>query len=158
MIAKQITFEQICQIWQSELWPNRVSPIETHSAMTWPFDGNQLEFDMDIFNYDASFFGVYSKQDLIGVNSGHRTRDDLYRSRGIWVDPKFRKTGVAQTLFELTESKAREEGCRLIWSIPRKSALPAYTKFGFETVGDYFDEGMEFGPNIYVRKDLNGFD
>ena len=158
MIAKQITFEQICQIWQSELWPNRVSPIETHSAMTWPFDGNQLEFDMDIFNYDASFFGVYSKQVLIGVNSGHRTRDDLYRSRGIWVDPKFRKTGVAQILFEFTESKAREEGCRLIWSIPRKSALPAYTKFGFETVGDYFDEGMEFGPNIYVRKDLNGFD
>ena len=46
-------------------------------------------------------------------------------------DPKFRKTGVAQTLFEFTESKAREEGCRLIWSIPRKSALPAYTKFGF---------------------------
>ena len=158
MIAKQITFEQICQIWQSELWPNRVSPIETHSAMTWPFDGNQLEFDMDIFNYDASFFCVYRKQVIIGENSGHRTRDDLYRSRGIWVDPKFRKTGVAQTLFELTESKAREEGCRLIWSIPRKSALPAYTKFGFETVGDYFDEGMEFGPNIYVRKDLNGFD
>ena len=85
MIAKEITFEQICQIWQSELWPNRVSPIETHSAMTWPFDGNQLEFDMDIFNYDASFFGVYSKQVLVGVNSGHRTRDDLYRSRGIWV-------------------------------------------------------------------------
>ena len=56
---------------------------------------------------------------------------------------KFRKTGVAQTLFELTESKAREEGCRLIWSIPQKCPF-AYTKFGFETVGDYFDEGMEF--------------
>ena len=43
----------------------------------------------------------------------------------------------------------------MIWSIPRKSALPAYAKFGFETVGDYFDEGMEFGPNIYVIKRIN---
>jgi len=43
----------------------------------------------------------------------------------------------------------------MIWSIPRQSALLAYTKFGFNTVGDYFDEGMEFGPNIYVTKDLH---
>ena len=43
----------------------------------------------------------------------------------------------------------------MIWSIPRKSALSAYTKFGFETIGNFFDEGMEFGPNIYVTKELN---
>lgn len=157
MIARKISFERILPIWQNELWQNRQSNIETHSAMTWPFDGNTEKFDMKVFDYDASFFGVFSKQQLIGVNSGHRTEEHVYRSRGIWVDPAFRKTGVAQTLFELLESQAREEDCNMIWSIPRKIALPAYIKFGFETVGDYFDEGMEFGPNIYVRKDLNGF-
>ncbi len=155
MKAQEITFEEICHIWQKELWPSRVSPIETHSAMTWPFDGNQLEYDMDIFEYKPSFFGIFDKDNLIGVNSGHRTRDKLYRSRGIWVKPNFRKVGVAQSLFEITEAKALEEGCTLMWSIPRKSALSAYTKFGFETVGDFFDEGMEFGPNIYVVKELN---
>ena len=33
--------------------------------------------------------------------------------------------------------------------------VKSYTKFGFETVGNYFDEGMEFGPNIYVKKEIN---
>ena len=59
MKAQEITFEEICHIWQKELWPSRVSPIETHSAMTWPFDGNQLEYDMDIFEYKPSFFGIF---------------------------------------------------------------------------------------------------
>ena len=58
-------------------------------------------------------------------------------------------------LFLMTESQAVREGCEIIWSIPRKSALKSYTKFGFETVGNYFDEGMEFGPNIYVKKEIN---
>ena len=36
-----------------------------------------------------------------------------------------------------------------------KKVSTAYTKFGSQTVGD-FDEGMEFGPNIYVKKELHG--
>jgi len=156
MDARSISFEQISSIWQEELWPNRKSPIETHSAMTWPFDGNPIEIDMDIFNYKPAFFGVFNDQSLVGVNSGHRTKDNVYRSRGIWVDPKYRKKGIAQMLFLMTESQALREDCNLIWSIPRKSALKSYTSFGFETVGDFFDEGMEFGPNIYVKKEING--
>ena len=151
METTNITFETICHIWQKHLWQNRVSPIETHSAMTWPYDGNPIEFDMDIFNYNPSFFGVITNGRIVGVNSGHRTKDNIYRSRGIWVDPAFRKTGVAQLLFEMTEEQAMSEGCEMIWSIPRKTALPAYTKFGFMTVGDYF--GTETSDaNIYVLK------
>lgn len=154
MIIQEISFDQICQIWQEQLWPNRISPIETHSAMTWPFEENNQEYDMSIFEYTPTFFGVFNDQKLIGVNSGHKTQDTVYRSRGIWVEPKYRKANVSQLLFKATESKAIDEGCDMIWSIPRKSALPAYVKFGFESVGDFFDEGMEFGPNIYVKKEL----
>ena len=150
-----ISFETICHIWQKHLWQNRVSPIETHSAMTWPFAGNPIEYDMDIFNYEPNFFAIFQRQEIVGVNSGHRTKDNIYRSRGIWVHPDHRKKGVSKMLFDATEKQARNEGCNMIWSIPRKSALPAYTKFGFETVGDFFDEGMEFGPNIYVTKELD---
>ena len=155
METTNITFETICHVWQKHLWQNRVSPIETHSAMTWPFDGNPIEYDMDIFNYKPAFFAIFQRQEIVGVNSGHRTKDNIYRSRGIWVHPDHRKKGVSKMLFDATEKQARNEGCNMIWSIPRKSALPAYTKFGFETVGDYFDEGMEFGPNIYVTKELD---
>lgn len=151
MNATQISFEQIVRVWQNELWPDRESPIETHSAMTWPFSWPEKEFDMSIFDYDATFFGVFSKQKLIGVNSGHRSSEVEYRSRGIWVDPSFRKTGVSQLLFDMTQDQAMSEGCDMMWSIPRKTALPAYTKFGFMTVGDYFETETS-DANIYVIK------
>jgi len=151
MNATQISFEQIVRVWQNELWPDRQSPIETHSAMTWPYSWPEKEIDMKIFNYDATFFGVFSKQKLIGVNSGHRTSEVEYRSRGIWVNPGFRKTGVSQLLFDMTQDQAESEGCEMIWSIPRKTALPAYTKFGFMTVGDYFETETS-DANIYVLK------
>ncbi len=108
-----LTFEQIKEIWEKELWPNRESPIETHSAMTWPYDGNPLEFDMDIFKYDPSFFGVFHNGRIIGVNSGHRTKDNIYRSRGIWVDPESRKKGISQLLFDGTEKQAIKDA---IWT------------------------------------------
>ena len=153
----RLSFEQISSIGQKHLWENRQSPIESHSAMTWPHDGNELEYDMKIFEYKPTFFGVYSKSDLVGVNSGHRTKDNLYRSRGIWVSPNFRKTGVSQILFDMTESQAKIEGCDTIWSIPRKSALPAYTKFGFQTVGNFFasiEVGSELNTNDYITDDF----
>jgi hypothetical protein len=50
----------------------------------------------------------------------------------------------------MTKHQAILEKCEMIWSIPRKTALPAYTKFGFETVGDYIvTETSE--ANIYVK-------
>lgn len=153
MNARKISFDQILSVWQTELWPNRQSDIETHSAMTWPYSWPETEIDMEIFNYDATFFGVFSKQQLIGVNSGHKSSEVEYRSRGIWVDPAFRKTGVSQILFGMTEDQAMAEGCEMIWSIPRKTALKAYTKFGFMTVGDYFNTETS-DSNIYVLKRL----
>ena len=39
--------------------------------------------------------------------------------------------------------------CEMCWSIPRKTALSAYTKFGFNTVGGYI-ETETADANIYV--------
>lgn len=151
MKAMKISFDDILPIWQDELWPHRESAIETHSAMTWPFSWPDTEIDMSIFEYEPVFWGVFMDNMLVGVNSGHRSSEVEYRSRGIWVDPSYRKTGVAQMLFEMTQHQARIEQCEMIWSIPRKTALKAYTKFGFQTVGDYF--GTETADaNIYVIK------
>ena len=148
-----IDFDTIYQVWSTELWPDRISLIETHSAMTWPFGNPTNAYDMNIFKYKATFFGVYLDGILIGVNSGHKTSNTLYRSRGLWVDPKHRKNGIAQILFEMTETQARKEICDVIWSIPRKTALPAYQRFGFNTVGGFF--GTETSDaNIYVFKNL----
>jgi GNAT superfamily N-acetyltransferase len=146
----RLSFDQILDIWQMKLWPNRTSAIETHSAMTWPYEGAPEEYDMNVFKYPATFWGLFIDEKLVGVNSGHKTSDTQYRSRGIWVDPDYRKQGIAQNLFNMTKHQAILEKCEMIWSIPRKTALPAYTKFGFETVGDYIvTETSE--ANIYVK-------
>lgn len=153
MRATKISFEDILPIWENKLWPNRESAIEGVSAMTWPYEGNPDPIDMNIFDYQPTFYGVFMDNKLVGVNSGHRTTDTQYRSRGIWVDPDYRKRGVAQLLFVLTEHQARIEKCEMMWSIPRKTALTAYTKFGFTTVGDFIVTETA-DANIYVKKVL----
>ncbi len=153
MRATKISFEDILPIWENKLWPNRESAIEGVSAMTWPYEGNPEPIDMNIFDYQPTFYGVFMDNKLVGVNSGHRTTDTQYRSRGIWVDPDYRKRGVAQLLFVLTEHQARIEKCEMMWSIPRKTALTAYTKFGFTTVGDFIVTETA-DANIYVKKVL----
>ena len=150
MRLERLDFNTIKTIWENNLWPNRSSAIETHSVMTWPYEGNPEQYDMEIFNYPATFWGAYLDNKLVGVNSGHRTTEEQYRSRGIWVDPEYRKRGVAQMLFLMTAHQAKVEGSEMLWSIPRKNALPAYIKYGFQSVGDYIvTETSE--ANIYVK-------
>jgi GNAT superfamily N-acetyltransferase len=152
--VQQITFQEILPIWQNKLWPNRVSKIETHSAMTWPYTHPVQPYSMDVFNYPATFFGIVDQDTLVAVNSGHLTTQQEYRSRGLWVDPDYRGMGLAQIILLATINEAKKEGASMIWSIPRLTALPAYERVGFKTVGDRVDEGVEFGPNIYCSYSL----
>jgi GNAT superfamily N-acetyltransferase len=121
--------------------------------MTWPFEGNPDAIDMNIFDYEPTFWGVFKDNKLVGVNSGHKTTSNHYRSRGIWVDPAYRQLGLAQKLFTMTEHQALLEKCEMIWSIPRKSALSAYTNYGFNTVGDFISTETS-ASNIYVKKNI----
>lgn len=147
--VQQITFQEILPIWQNKLWPNRVSKIETHSAMTWPLTHHSQPYSMDVFNHPATFFGIFDQDKLVAVNSGHLTAQQEYRSRGLWVDPNYRGMGLAQIILLSTIDQAKQQGAKMIWSIPRLTALSAYERVGFKTVGDRIDEGVEFGPNIY---------
>jgi len=157
MLTKRITFEEILPIWETKLWPGRESAIETHSVMTWPHSMvyfQREEYDMSIFNYDAHFWGTFIDGDLVGVNSGHLTSNTEYRSRGIWVDPSFRGKGIAQILLQMTNHSAVMSGADMIWTMPRKTALSSYTRFGFKTVGDFF--GTETAEaNIYAYLEIN---
>lgn len=149
MNTRIITFDTILPLWQSKLWPNRASAIEPLSAMTWPFEGCPDPIDMSIFSYEPTFWGVFDGDKIVGVNSGHRTTDWQYRSRGIWVNPDYRGQGIADLLFTALQQQAAHEDCEMLWSIPRKTALKAYTKFGFSTVGDYIQTETA-DANIYV--------
>jgi GNAT superfamily N-acetyltransferase len=153
--VQQITFEQILPIWQHKLWPNRVSLIETHSAMTWPSSHPNQPYDMNVFNYPVYFFGIYDQDKLIAVNSGHLTTITEFRSRGLWVDPSFRNKGLASELLAATVDQAIVTKATMVWSVPRVSAAHVYEKVGFTTIGIIITDGVEFGPNIYCYKAIN---
>lgn len=148
----QCEFSDVFGIWRNLLWPDRESAIESHSAMTWPWS-DQPEYDMSVFEYDATFWCARSGSDIIAVNSGHRTSQTDYRTRGIWVDPKHRLSDISQTLFALVTAQAVTEHCDRLWSLPRQSAIKAYTKSGFVPRGEYIETETS-DANIYAEKIL----
>lgn len=150
IVSKTITFEEILPIWSTKLWPGRKSKIGPMNPMEY-LGGNNIDIYV---KYNPTFFSMQLNDQIIGVNSGFRTDQHLYRSRGIWINPDYRRKGISKKLFRDLEDQAIKENCTCIWSIPRKSAWPAYKAFGFEQTSDWFDEDMEFGPNCYVLKSI----
>lgn len=145
-----IDYRDILPIWETKLWPDRISKIEEMSCMTY-----QKDYDIQIFDlYEPTFWGIYYEDKLIAVNSGHRTSETDYRSRGLWVDRNYRRRGMTKLLFNALFEQAKKEKVSLVWSCPRKAALAAYEASSFQKISDWFDEGMEFGPNCYVEKIL----
>ena len=149
-VISKVDFDIILEVWKQQLWPNRKSEIRPLNSMQ--FLGG---IDMSIYEkYVPSFWAVFDNDNIIGVNSGFATNDISYRSRGIFVWPDYRRKGVAQLLFDQIDKQATHENKTVCWSIPRKTALPAYEKAGYVKCSEFFDEGMEFGPNCYVMKEL----
>lgn len=147
---RPINFEQILPIWKSFLWKDRVSAITPTSSM-------KLDRTNDVSihtKYTPYFCGVYVDGVIAGVNSCHQTGENEFRSRGIYVFPEYRMMGLSQHLFQFVEDRAFENKCSVLWSLPRVSALDAYKKFGFKECSEIINNGVEFGPNVYVRLEL----
>ena len=77
MITK-ISWNDICQIWSTELWPTRNSPIEPNSAMVYLGGHN-----MSNMKTTPTFFVYKIDGKIAGVNSGHMCANKQYRSRGV---------------------------------------------------------------------------
>lgn len=144
------TFEVVGPIWRDHLWMGRKDTIRPMSSMVY-LGG----YDMSIYEkYKPTFWAYIENKQIVAVNSGHRTTDQAYRSRGIWVCPEYRGYGISTELFAALEAQAIDEGCEFMWSCPRWGSEFAYFAYGFEQTSEWFEEGMEFGPNCYVRKNI----
>ena len=131
-MIKQISFEQIYEIWKNSLWPNRTSPIEPNSAMI--FLGG---YTMDNMTTTPTFLGYFQNDKIIGVNSGHKCSDNSYRSRGLFVFPEFRHTGIATKILKATIEQGKVEGCSFVWSYPRKTSWRAYKQADFILMSEW---------------------
>ena len=148
------SFEEIYPVWDNKLWPGRISKIKPMSILYWEMPTKIIK-DSSIFEkYPSTFWVVKDEEKIIGVNSGFRTDEKVYRSRGLWVDPAYRRQGISQILLWQAILQGKKEECHWIWSMPRKSALPAYQKIGFKKRGKWLDEGVEFGPNCLSTRQI----
>jgi GNAT superfamily N-acetyltransferase len=149
MRIETVTFDEILPVWR-KLWPNRVSPIEPVCSMV--YGGG---CDLSIKKFSPTFFVIRSGSDIVAVNSGVKTAEFLYRIRGLYVEPEYRSQGMATRLITAVCDQAIVEDCLSIWAMPRKTSVRLFEKVGFIRMSDWFDEGVEFGPNCYVKKHLD---
>ena len=154
MEARESTFEEVYPIWNEELWPGRVSKIESMSSLYWK-QPREIIKDSSIFDkYTPSFFVIKEDNKIVGVNSGFRTDERIYRSRGLWVREEYRTKGYGKTLLMQAIIQGKSEDCHWIWSMPRKSALETYESVGFNKIGEWLNDTVEFGPNAVAYKYL----
>lgn len=129
---EKITFDQILPIWQTNLWPGRVSEITATSAMTY-----MGEYDLLNMASNPTFFAIMNGVEIAGVNSGHMCKDLQYRSRGLYVFEQYRKLGIGKRLLEATIQQAWDEHADICWSYPRMSSWKTYQSAGFSLMSEW---------------------
>lgn len=122
-----INFNTILPIWQSKLWPNRTSSIESHSAMMI----TPGTYDTGNFLLPLWCYGFFDGNQLIGVNSSHLCTDGLLRIRGFWVDSAYRKQGIGRTILEKAVQDAKKNRIEGVWAFPRITSWSIFEKIGF---------------------------
>src|SRR5690606_8226146 len=128
-----IDLDNILPIWSNKLWPDRISPIESHSAMMYKSD----HFDSRNFLLPAWYYAIYENNSIIGVNSGHLCTDGSMRSRGLWVDYEYRGKGYGKLLLCAVIDTAIEYNSKFVWSFPRSSSWKTYKSVGFIQTSDW---------------------
>ncbi len=125
-------FNEVLEVWSILLWPNRTSEITPTSAMTY-LGG----YDYENMKDEPTFFGYHVDDVLVGINSGHKTINNTYRSRGLYVFPEYRGRGIGVELLTATINQAKLEGCNMCWSYPKHSSWSTYQKAGFMLSSDW---------------------
>jgi GNAT superfamily N-acetyltransferase len=153
----EINWEEIKHVWDQHLWVGR----DSKPTNNWAWDvNNPKEFTTSKWQTQWSvpiFLGVYDgDRNTVGVNSVYQSSEDgmYYRSRGLFVHPLYRRTGVAGLLLKASVDWARQRDCsKYLFSAPRKPAIPAYESAGFITHGKLF-EATRSGDNFIASVKL----
>jgi len=141
-----LTWEQVKPIWDTHLWPGRDS--EPVTSMQY-FGG----YDMQYKDEEPHFIGFSDiGGEIIAVNSYVRNKAQTWRSRGLWVHPRFRGCGYARDLLLYMIKDVKTRGGDWIWTMPRRGALEAYESAGFIQTTDWEKQG--WGVKCYAKYDI----
>lgn len=126
----EVSEETIKAFWKEHLWTNiEIRPSSSIVYGTYPY-----EYNLNYHKTKKIFLGLFEGEELVGVNSLHRT-DDEFRSRGLVVLPKCRGKGYGKRL--LLETIKLSNG--KVWSMPKRSALQTYLSVGFVKTSEFFE-------------------
>ena len=144
MIVKEITYSDILPCWK-KLWARE--KYDPFVKMCYKNISCKV-----IQKPKVTFFGLIDNEEIVGCNSGFINNiieeKVYYRSRGLYIDSKYRGKGYSKLLLNSTFNQAKLENADYCWSLPKKSALKAYTSIGFIQTSEFSD--WEFGENCYV--------
>ena len=150
--VREISFEQIFDIWSIFLWPNRQSRIDTHSSIV--FGNIPYIYDMSYFQSTPVFIGAFNNDNiLLGVDSGHNAGQSMFRSRGLYVFPDYRGNGIGVALLEYIKQYGYKNNAFMCWSIPRLVSKNTYLNAGFIPHGDVFETETSKN-NIFMHTDM----
>lgn len=143
-MIKEVNYAVVEPIWNKYLWPGR----NNYGYMS----GMQYlgGYHTDVFNrFFPMFFVYYLDGEIAGVNSGHCSTSEHFRSRGLYVFEKYRKMGIGTELLKYTIQAAKDHSCNLCWSLPRETALSTYVSAGFVQTSEFI-KTETFDRNCFV--------
>ena len=160
--VEEISFEEIKEVWEKELWPDKKNGVAKANEWTWEWSvirskrklGKDKQMAKEV---EPTFIGIRSGQELVAVNSCYYSNTQgmfkYWRSRGLWVHPNFRGQKYSSVVLIWCLEYAKRKGGHWMWTVPRESALPAYKSAGFVQQSDWFEDG-QYGPNCIASKYL----
>ena len=151
LVLKQISEADGLAIWRAHLWPGR-EKIRAVSSMTWDHETKQKGIDTSLYKrVQAKFFALCDcRGEVVALAAGHPIDETYYRTRGIWVSEDYRGLGLITSVLWAVLRDAADQGCSIVWTLPRKQALNAYVRAGFKQDSEFFDEDVLYGPNCYA--------
>jgi len=140
-----LTWEHVKPIWDNHLWPGR----DSYPVTSMIYLGG---YDMQYKDEEPHFVGFTDIGEIIAVNSYVRNKAQTWRSRGLWVHPKFRGRGYAREILKYMIDDVKQRGGDWIWTMPRRGSLEVYEAVGFERTTDWEKQG--WGVNCYAKIEL----
>lgn len=142
---KNLTWEQVKPIWDTKLWPGR----DSEPVTSMKYLGG---YDMSLKLATPYFIGMMDGEHIVAVNSFVSTGTLEWRSRGLWVDPDFRGQGYAKKLLEHILTFVKHQDATMVWTMPRREALPVYQSVGFLQTSGWIQQ--DWGENCYAAVGL----
>tara|TARA_Y100000816_G_C26048172_1_gene549380 strand:+ start:658 stop:1098 length:441 start_codon:yes stop_codon:yes gene_type:complete len=142
----RVDFETIQKVWRKNLWVEGDSADKRYNRIK--IDG---KFDQDMAEKTVMYWAYRLDDEIVGVNSGYKSCENYYRSRGLWVTPRFRGAGFAKSLLDVAIGESIFWNCKYIWSYPREESLGVYESMGFKKQGDF--KIADYGFNCIAIKE-----